>query len=660
MEARARPTSLIILNISSRHPAPRLEQPPEKMAAVARNYPQDDVHPLLRHPRPIKRDPAKAHRMLDFIAGSEEALNSLQREKSVTTRWLERPMYEQQQTSQVAEQSSQPTEEPVPEAVQVQEPSKQEPALHVVDVPRETPTDDSDSDLLDKWTNPDRPTSTLKADTSLRVLPDLEPMSKLNTCFVKQRPQPLTRPVSYNSQHLLTPEWTASPTTFSPETSGSRYISSSLDSMEKPRSSISSRDSYECEQVHPALRNRQPMQETKDTQTGRPISYHPQSFTSLDSPPLKQRPRPTSFANYHQRVRSGTKIASSRGLRNNSYPANSSRPVSGIIPKTVAGENIENDTSYQCFGDDEVGPPTPMKSTTSTLPSPLAFSATPAIPVRSPFDSFDNLEQKPKEEKPKPEKKNKNRWSTIPQAFKNFGARRRDSTAAQQEQPKFATVVDDIRRMKLTEENLHTYDSESTRASVLSKRQSAFDLAPTPAYSPLNASTTPASPHLVPLPAPFAPWTTNAPPSPAMTTADRRRSSAASLSPKQKPLGLAVDIPHQTRPSSMHSYSSRPPTTATTSTADVPRIGTPASRRNTPAIERTCILCKTVKSNAEFVTRRITKNCWHEPATCVECLQGWVMECARGARGIEGCTCPECGEGMAGEDVFAFTGIATP
>jgi hypothetical protein len=52
---------------------------------------QHDIHPALRHPRPVTRDSAKAQRMLGLIADSEEA--TLQREKSFTTRWLEKPLY---------------------------------------------------------------------------------------------------------------------------------------------------------------------------------------------------------------------------------------------------------------------------------------------------------------------------------------------------------------------------------------------------------------------------------------------------------------------------------------------------------------------------------------------------------------------------------------
>lgn len=49
------------------------------------------LHPALRHPRPVTRDTAKAQRMLGLIADSEDA--KLHREKSITTRWLERPLY---------------------------------------------------------------------------------------------------------------------------------------------------------------------------------------------------------------------------------------------------------------------------------------------------------------------------------------------------------------------------------------------------------------------------------------------------------------------------------------------------------------------------------------------------------------------------------------
>ncbi|KAG9188320.1 hypothetical protein G6011_02243 [Alternaria panax] len=650
------------------------------MAAVAQSHVQDDVHPLLRHPRPIKRDSAKAQRMLCLIADSEEASRNLQRERSVTTRWLERPMYEHLDVSDVEEEKDQrPDVKEQKREVTKERPSAVEEKPEVIE---EKPREDSDSDLLDKWTNPDRPTSSFNPEETLRKLPETTSNANPDTSFIKRRPLPLTRPVSYNPQHLLSPEWVASPSTMSPNTPGQRPVSSSLDSLDKPRSSISSRGSCECErpQVHPSQWTYPSMNDTKASQTQRPISYHPQSFTALDSPPMQSRPRPTSFATYHQRNRSGAKIASSRGLRNNSYPMNHSRPMSGSAPKAVSGENIENDMVYQQYGDDEVGPPTPVTSSKLAFSPPPVFSATPATPIHSTLDAFAAIE-----EKSKPEKKTKHRWSTIPQALKNFGARRRDSSATQ-EQPRFATVVEDLRRMNLTQENLHVYETEVSQNPTASKRLSTVDRIPTPSYSPFDMSVK--STQLeTPLPAPFAPWA-DGPPSPA-ASADRCRSSGNSLSPTTMPSRLFVENVPQVRPVSMQSLplstQSRPVSTQSrpvsmqsqrssiialpspniTCTApqryqrpnfDIsvsPRAGTPSSRRNTPAIERTCILCKTARPIWEFSERRITANCWHDPATCVECLQSWVRQCAS-MHGFDGCTCPECGEAMAREDIGAW------
>jgi hypothetical protein len=576
-------------------------------------------------------------------------------------------MYEHLEVSDVEEEKDQ---HPAVTEEQKREVAKKMPLLveEKPEIVEEKPKEDSDSDLLDKWTNPDRPTSSFNPEETLRKLPETTPNAKLDTSFVKRRPLPLTRPVSYNPQHLLSPEWIASPATMSPNTPGQRPVSSAFDSPDKPRSSISSRGSCECErpQVHATQWTYPPINDAKSSQTQRPISYHPQSFTALDSPPMQSRPRPTSFATYHQRNRSGAKIASSRGLRNNSYPMNYSRPMSGSAPKAVSGENIENDMVYQQFGDDEVGPPTPVTSSKLAFSPPPVFSATPATPIHSTLDAFEATE-----EKSKPEKKIKHRWSTIPQAFKNFGARRRDSSATH-EQPKFATVVEDLRRMNLTQENLHVYETEVNQDPAASKRLSTVDLIPTPTYSPFDMSVKSAQLE-APLPAPFAPWA-GGPPSPA-ASADRRRSSGNSLSPTTMHSRLPVETVPQVRPVSMQSrpvsmQSQRssivalpsPNITCTASQQyqrpafDVsmsPRVGTPSSRRNTPAVERTCILCKTARPVWEFSERRITANCWHEPATCVECLQSWVRQCTS-MHGLDGCTCPECGEVMAREDVGAW------
>ncbi|KAE8864816.1 hypothetical protein PTNB73_05704 [Pyrenophora teres f. teres] len=470
------------------------------MAAVAQSHVQDDVHPLLRHPRPIKRDPATAQRMLSMIADSDDVLTSIHREKSVTTRWLERPMYGDPSVAGREEEKEEKEE------------IKEKPVVFKEEPPKESKKEESDFDLLDKWTNPDRPTSSFNPEETLKKLVP-NPSPNINASSMRRRPHPLTRPISYNAQHLLSPDWTASPSTMSPQTSSQRPASSCLDSLDKTRDGISSRGSCECEhpRVHPVAYTYPPTQQEIEARKERPASYQPDSFTSLDSPPLQPRPRPTSYATYQPRVRvrSGGKIASSRGLRNNTYPNNLSKPVPSSAAKAIAGEDIENDTVHQRFGDDEVGPPTPATSGAPTFSPPPAWPAASATPINTGRDVFEQFE-----EKSKPEKKTKHRWSTIPQALKNFSAKRRES-AATQDQPKFSMVVDDLRRMNLTAENLQHYEAVSSREST-PKRMSTVDLIPTPTLTPSEFPPT----HVdAPLPAPFAPWA-NAPQVPPQLQTD--------------------------------------------------------------------------------------------------------------------------------------------
>lgn len=614
------------------------------MADVAQSRVQHDVHPLLRHPRPIKRDSAKAQRMLGLITDSEEKSKELQREKSITTRWLERPMYRHLELSDVESEKDEPEHS-----------RKHEPLREVAHQPsrkaiRKVSKEESDADLLDRWTNPDRSTSVNPETIHLVV----ESKTKLDTSFVKRRPQPLNcaRPVSYNAQHLLSADWTASPSTMSPNTPAQRRASSYLNNPSPATSSISSTGSVESKsplehpQTWPA-----PCTQCRDgVVTERPVSFHHLSSTSLGSPQLLQRPRPTSFATYHQRNRSGGKIASSRGLRNNSYP-NFSRPSAlGAATKAVPGEHMENDMVYRRFGDDEVGPPSPTS------------------PARAALNDFEtDLDQEG--EKDKTEKKSKNRWSTIPQALKKLAVRRRSSAAAQ-EPPAIETKIDDLCRMNLTEENLECYEKEITLApSTPHSRLSGIDHLPTPNYSPLDDTHSQFEPEptrksnakLGPLPLPFAPWA-ELPISPAASTDRRRSSGTTSLSPTRRPppSRLSVDNLSQVRPLSMHSQRSSiafpsPPCTAPQrlSTFGIPDSPRTTSRLGTPIPEPTCILCKTSKPHSEFVTRRITSSCWHEPATCLPCLQAWISHSVN-TRGWDNCTCPECGDSMTHDDIDAF------
>ncbi|KAH7399367.1 hypothetical protein BKA66DRAFT_162246 [Pyrenochaeta sp. MPI-SDFR-AT-0127] len=592
------------------------------MAAVAHNYVRDDVHPLLRHPRPIKRDSAKAQRMLGLLADDEEKLKALQREKSVTTRWLERPMYEHLEASNMESEKEEAGKGPR------------------IDSIHEEKIEENDEDLLDRWTNPDRPLS-FNSEPSI----NLEQKTRLDTSFVKRRPDPINcpRPISYNAQHLLSPEWTASPVAMSPNAQRPRPISLQPNSRDTRQSSFSSNSSLGSSPrlVHPQPWAASPTQYRGNARGERPVSFQSQSFAPLASPMANEpRPRPTSFATYsHQRNRSSSKIASSRGLRNNSYP-NFSRPISEIAPRVVPGENMENDMVYQRFLDREAGPPAASSR------------------IHNALNGFE-----PSVDKDKAETKPKKRWSTIPTALKNFARRR--SSAAAQEPPKFEVKAAASHQIKLAENNTHYCDHKGSQGPLTPKsRLSSVDLLPTPVYSPVDIKT-PLIESSLPLP--FAPWA-DCPPSPAVSTDQRRGSGTSSLSPTRRtaPSRLSIESVPQMRPVSLHSHRSSvvlPSPTGTASqqrlsTIDMPcspRVMTP--RRGTPALERTCIICKVAKPPSDFTTRRITANCWHEPATCLDCLQSWIESCLV-TQGLDRCTCPECGENMAFEDVGAFANTA--
>jgi hypothetical protein len=590
------------------------------MATVAHTPGQHDVHPLLRHPRPITRDSAKAQRMLGLIAESEEKLTGLHRERSKTTKWLERPLYAHLDVSDVESEKGEAHEDKIIESA------------------NEDHDEKKDADSLERWVQPNRSTSFSSEDAVQAVI---EPKAKLDTSFSRRRPEPLTtvRPVSYNSQHLLSPEWTASPTTMSPNMQRQRPISLQPTSPSFHRSSLASSSSSDSipQVIHPQTWPEPLAQRGSNGLMRRPVSYqHLDStsaqgdYASLGSPQLERRPRPTSFATYQHRDRRNSKIASSRGLRNNSYP-NFSRPISEIGPKAVPGENIESHVVHNRFYDNGVSPPSP--------PSPM----------RSALEAFatGNAENKD-------EKKSKNRWSTI-LALKKF-TMKRSSTAAQEPEPEM--TMDGLRRLSHTEENLTCHESEGSRTPYVSNPSAlGMKLLPTPTYSPLEVKQ---SLFQGDLPPPFAPWA-DAPPSPAFTQ-DKRRSSDMSLSPTRQRVQsrLSVENIVQKRPESFHSRRSSfgmpspksqvPPPVMV---MEVPASPRPISRRGTPSLERTCIICKLTKEPSAFVNRRITGNCWHEPATCFPCLQSHVERCVV-AQGWEHCTCPECGERMTYDDIGGF------
>jgi hypothetical protein len=589
------------------------------IGAVAQVSKPHDVHPLLRHPKPITRDSAKAQRMLGLIADSEEKLSGLHRERSKTTKWLERPLYAHLDVSDVE--------------------SEKEENHGQSQMASITSGDAKNVDLLERWNKPARPTSFSSEDAS-QV--SVEPKTKLDTSFNKRRPEPLSnlRPISFHTQHHLSPEWTVSPATMSPTTQRQRPRSMQPDSPSVQRSSFSSASSSSSLRpvVHPQTWPAPGLHRQPNCRTERPVSYQPpssvseqESYFSLSSPDVAgRRPRPTSFATFQNRDRRHSKIASSRGLRNNSYP-NYSRPISGTAPRAIPGESIEHDAIYHRFDDNEVDPPSSSS------------------PIRAAFNGFEISSGKNKDEK-----KPKHRWSAIPHTLKKLAVRRM-SGGTREQKPEINT--ENLRRIKLPEQNLHWYEDQVNPAPMSTQSTPGLKSLPTPTYSPMDME------HPVleaALPPPFAPWA-DAPPSPALSQ-EKHRSSDSSLSPTRKRTQsrLSVENIIPSRPGSSHSRNNSfgfpspvrhipPPQLA----ADIPASPRPSSRRGTPCLERTCIICKVTKEPSTFVSRRIAANCWHEPATCFQCLQAHIEKCVMTV-GWEQCTCPECGERITYEDMGAL------
>jgi hypothetical protein len=593
------------------------------MTAVAQ-ISSHDVHPLLRHPRPITRDSAKAQRMLGLIADSEEKLTGLHRQQSKTTKWLERPFYAHLDVSDVESEKEEDFE-------------KRHGA--VVDAKSD---DEKDAHLLERW--PKRPTSLSSEDA---VQNSLEPKTKLGASFNKKRPEPLKslRPTSYTSQHLLTPDWTASPATMSPNIQHQRTNSQQPNSPNMHGSSFSSSSSGSMPQfLHPQTWPvPQAQQQWTNGRTARPVSYQPPSSMSRDGSysPLgsshsdERRPRPTSFATYQHGERRKTKIASSRGLRNNSYP-NFSRPISEAGPTALPGEIVRDDVVYRRFNDCEVGPPSP------------------SFPVRTALEGFEIGNDKNKDDK-----KPKKRWSAIPDTFKKFTTRRSSGTV---QEPTPETTKEALRRMNLTEENLTRYQGDVSHTPAPPSRASTLGvkLLPTPTHSPLTFK----HPMLEQdLPVPFAPWAADGPPSPTVSSHEKRDSS---LSPTRNGLRSRLSIENfkrmrpESRQSHSHSRQSSLGMPSPLTLAPLPQTVThaptsprPLSRRGTPSLERTCIICKTSQGSSAFIAHQISSNCWHEPATCFQCLKSHIERCVT-AQGWDHCNCPECGEHIGYDDMAAF------
>jgi hypothetical protein len=582
-----------------------------------------------------------------------------------------------------------------------------------------------------QWMNQDLP-SPASFDSAEAVEKLAEPkVSKLEKSFDIRRADPTDwMPPSYNPEEIQSiasysssPEWAALSNTLKQNARQSRPMSLQLNNpnllakptlSSAPSSSSLSKGEPDLRLVHPQTWAAAPAQPSQLMRSQRTESYDStrESFEAIEKPWLEGRPRPMSFATYHSRNRSKTKIASSRSSRlNNTYP-NFSRKMSSENPDIFVNEHVDQDTTGGAQG----GVYTQDALAESPVPESPAPVQAPPFTRKNTFERIGGrmLSEEEKEfekenaVKEQRDRKAKNRWSTIPNILKFAKpAKRRASNANELDR---AAVVEDFIRASRDAPILnsqkpipsHRYSSynfpttnevEPTPSPRPQSQLRPLDLLPTPQHSPLAMSFDKDLGNSADLPPPFAPWAgtadvNTAPPSPPasisnpITNAHRRKSSNPLLSP-----GQSFPSPHmpgsprdafESRPTSLHSHRSSvfssnmatsltSPTSASSAAPSRLSFVSPTSmtspqpgyassavyspRRGTPMLERTCILCKTSKSVDDFSARRITANCWHETSSCSACMQAWV-ENSLDRR--QKCVCPECGEGMAYEDVGSF------
>jgi len=566
-------------------------------------------------------------------------------------------------------------------------------------------------------TKPDRP-SPASFDSVDAVQKLAEPkISKLEKSFdIKRVDTTDWMPPSYNPEEIQSiasysssPEWAALSNTLKQNARQQRPVSLRIDNpnlLAKPTvSSAPSFSSFDKSEpdlrlMHPQTWAVPPAHPT--TQPQRSEDSGRESFEAIDKPWLEGRPRPMSFASFHTRNRSKTKIASSRSSRLNTYP-NFSRKMSGEISDVLVHEQSDHNTTS--------GAQERLYQEDTLMEPPVLLSA-PPFTRKNTFERIggrmlsDEEKEIEKEKAFKAEKLNKakHRWSTIPNMLKFAKpAKRRASNANELDR---AAVVEDFVRASQnaplsSNTTTHHYSSYNEPRSEIEPTPSPrpqsqlkpLDLLPTPQHSPLAMTFDKAPGNSSVLPPPFAPWAGTAdpnaaPPSPPasisnpLNNTQRRKSSNPLLSPGYNyPSPLSPGSPYETfesRPTSLHSHRSSTfsshmatsltsPTSAsstaqsrmsfispTTMTPPQPTFASMSAstpRRGTPMLERTCLLCKTSKSVYDFSTRRITANCWHETSSCSSCMQAWV-ENSIDRR--ERCVCPECSEHMAYEDIGAF------
>ncbi|KAH6638078.1 hypothetical protein C7974DRAFT_390828 [Boeremia exigua] len=558
-----------------------------------------------------------------------------------------------------------------------------------------------------RWNKPDRP-SPASFDSVEAVQKLAEPkVSKLEKSFDIKRTETIDwMPPSYNHEEIQSiasysssPEWAALSNTLKQNARQQRPVSLRLDNpnlLAKPTLTSApifpsiDKSEPDLRLIHPHTWVAPAHAAQTITQPQRSESYDSgrESFESMEKPWLDGRPRPLSFATYHARNRSKTKIASSRSSRLNSYP-NFSRKMSGENPGIVVDEHIEQDTKI-------------VSQETRHEPDTYAESSVPfSAPPFARKNTFERIggrmlsEEEKEVEKEKAAKaartnKAKHRWSTIPNILKfSKPVKRRASNANELDR---AAVVEDFVRVSQNAPQLtnqtpiitHRYSSyneshrdvESTPSPHPQSQLKPLDLLPTPQHSPLAMTFDKSTGSSAVLPPPFAPWASTAdsnaaPPSPPASVSNplnnpqRRKSSNPLLSPGHGYSSpLSPGSPRETfesRPTSLHSHRSSTFSSHMASSLTSPTSGSSAAHSrlsfisptnmSPPSACRACLLCKTSRPVDDFSTRRITANCWHETSTCTSCMQAWV-ENSIDRR--ERCVCPECSEHMGYEDIGAF------
>lgn len=343
---------------------------------------------------------------------------------------------------------------------------------------------------------------------------------------------------------------------------------------------------------------------------------HPYDFSTLSPPRPRYGSRPVSFASSHLHNRPTNKIASSRsrGLRANSYP-NFSRPLSGIAPTPVPGEEIERDPLYLRYHDDEVGPPTPI--------SPESGNVAVLEGVR---EAKAQVEEDLKTRK-QPGRPKKARWSSLPISLVKFAKR---SSRSEDDHSGKGKKKD---RADLTEENLQRWEDEV--GYVPKMYRLGYDILRSPVEVDMEVERGTPDPvnmkYLPPLP----------------------KLEGLSLTPPTSP-------PIPIKPSSSSSLAVRgAPTLPSISPVSPPSqsFSTLVAQKETaagrPTSLFTCTICKEADHPSVFPPRRITATCTHATKTCKECIQLWIETCVD-TRGWDRVTCPQCGQPMSYEDVRAF------